>query len=401
MLFVDLDDFKSVNDSLGHAAGDGLLVEVARRLTAVVRAGDSVARLGGDEFAVLLDTDVEPGTGEALGRRIVEALRPPVLLGETEVRPAASIGVATASSGTDPEELLRNADLAMYMAKGSGKGRYEVFRPEMYAATVGRLELVADLRRALEREELRLHFQPTVRLETNQVSGVEALVRWEHPSRGLLGPATFIPLAEETGLIVPMTRWILARACEAAAGWAVPPGGRPVTLAVNLSTRHLADPVVVDDVSLALAESGLDPARLLLEITESGLLGDGEEMLDILHRLKGLGVRLAVDDFGTGYSSLSYLRRFPIDVLKVDKSFVDGLGLEGEATALVRAILEMARSMNMTTVAEGIEVGHQLDELAALGCDLGQGFLLSRPLTPDRLAELLADPTALTRELVA
>ncbi|MDP9406735.1 MAG: EAL domain-containing protein [Actinomycetota bacterium] len=399
VLFIDLDDFKTVNDSLGHAAGDALLTEVGRRLTGLVRAGDSVARLGGDEFALLLEDEVTDDTGERLAERVVRALREPARLGNTEVVPRASLGVASAPTGSDHDELLRNADLAMYMAKGGGGSRYEVFHHEMYAATVGRLELVADLRRALEREEFRLHFQPTVRIETGTVTGVEALVRWEHPTRGLVAPGAFIPLAEETGLIVPMSRWILAQACTQAGLWPVPPGGRPVTVAVNLSPRHLADPSVVDDVALALAESGLDPARLVLEITETGLLADGDEMVAILQSLKALGVRLAVDDFGTGYSSLSYLRRFPVDILKVDKSFVDGLGLDGEATALVRAILDMAQSMNMTTVAEGIEEGHQLSELAALGCDLGQGFLLSRPLPADRLVGLLADPR-LVAELV-
>jgi diguanylate cyclase (GGDEF)-like protein/PAS domain S-box-containing protein len=390
VMFVDLDDFKTVNDSLGHAAGDRLLVEVARRLVGAVRSGDSVARLGGDEFAVLLETEVEPDTAERIAARLIEVLREPLMLAETEVVAQASIGVASASPGDQPDELLRNADLAMYMAKGSGKSRYEIYQPAMHAATVGRLELVADLRRALHRGEFRLHYQPTVSLTSGGVSGIEALVRWQHPDRGLVSPAEFIPIAEETGIIVPLSRWILGEACREAVRLPRPDGQPAISVAVNISPRHLADPGVVDDVALALAESGLDPARLVIEITESGLVGDSEDTIATMEALKRLGVRLAVDDFGTGYSSLAYLRRFPIDMLKVDKCFVDGLGSGGESGALVRAILQLAASMHMTTVAEGIEMQDQLTELSLLGCDLGQGFLLSRPVPADELAALLA-----------
>jgi diguanylate cyclase (GGDEF)-like protein/PAS domain S-box-containing protein len=402
VLFLDLDDFKVVNDSLGHGAGDALLVTVAERLVSQVRAGDTVARLGGDEFAVLLEQDVAPGDAESAAERLIAVLHEPVVVGSTELRTRASIGIAPVQPGDTGEDVLRNADLAMYMAKGAGKGRAATFRPEMHSATVGRLELTADLRAAIEHGELRLHYQPTVQLSTGAVTGVEALVRWQHPVRGLISPAQFIPLAEESGLVVPLGRWVLGQACREAVRWPQLPGRRPISLAVNLSTRHLSDPSVVDDVRLALAESGLEPSRLVVEITETGLVDDEDVVLGALHALKHVGVRLAVDDFGTGYSSLSYLKRFPIDVLKVDKSFVDGLGIGGggEATGLVQAILGMARTLRMSTVAEGIEDVDQLCELAELGCDNGQGYLLSRPVPADQLTELLTRPltpaTALT-----
>ena len=392
VLFLDLDDFKVVNDSLGHGVGDELLTTIARRLVSQVRAGDTVARLGGDEFAVLLDHDVRLSEAESAAARLIAALHEPVVLASTELRTRVSIGIAPAQPGDTGEDVLRNADLAMYMAKGAGKGRSATFQPEMYAATVGRLELLADLRSAIDEGELRLHYQPTVQLSSGAVTGVEALVRWQHPVRGLISPAQFIPLAEESGLVVPLGRWVLRQACREAVGWPVSPGRPPVSIAVNLSTRHLSDPTVVDDVRLALEESGLEPARLVVEITETGLVDDEDVVLGALHALKAVGVRLAVDDFGTGYSSLSYLKRFPIDVLKVDKSFVDGLGLggDGEATGLVEAILGMARTLRMSTVAEGIEDAEQLSELASLGCDNGQGYLLSRPVPADQLVELLS-----------
>ena len=391
VLFLDLDDCKVVNDSLGHGAGDELLVTVAQRLLSQVRSGDTVARLGGDEFAVLLEQDVVSGRAERVAERLIEELHTPVVLGSTELRTRVSIGIAPARSGDTVEDVLRNADLAMYMAKGAGKGRAATFQPEMHAATVGRLELLADLRTAIEHDELRLHYQPTVDLSSGAVTGVEALVRWQHPVRGLISPAHFIPLAEESGLVVPLGRWVLVRACREAVTWPLTPGARPISIAVNLSTRHLSDPSMVDDVRLALAESGLEPSRLVVEITETGLIDDEDVMLRALHQLKAVGVRLAVDDFGTGYSSLSYLKRFPIDVLKVDKSFVDGLGIGGggEATGLVEAILGMARTLRMSTVAEGIEDAEQLSELALLGCDSGQGYLLSRPVPPDELVAVL------------
>jgi diguanylate cyclase (GGDEF)-like protein/PAS domain S-box-containing protein len=392
VLFLDLDDFKVVNDSLGHSAGDQLLVVLAARLQSAVRAGDTVARLGGDEFAVLLQDDVTPATAEATAERLVEALQQPVVIGSTELRTRASIGIAPAQAGDSGEDVLRNADLAMYMAKGAGKGRCAVYRPEMHTATLGRLELLADLRTAIDSDQLRLHYQPTVQLSSGAVTGVEALVRWQHPERGLISPGDFIPLAEESGLVVPLGRWVLRQACRVAAAWPQHPQRAPVTVAVNISTRHLSDRSIVQDVQDALAASGLAPGRLVVEITETGLVDDDDVVLEVLHALKRVGVRLAVDDFGTGYSSLSYLRRFPIDVLKVDKSFVDGLGLTGtgEASGLVQAILGMARTLQLSTVAEGIEQADQLAELADLGCDSGQGYLLSRPVPADQLGALLS-----------
>ena len=390
VLFLDLDDFKGVNDTLGHGAGDALLNDVARRLAGAVRAGDTVARLGGDEFAVLLEQDVQPGTAEQIATRLLEALAEPVLVAGHELRTSVSIGIAPAFDGDDSEAVLRNADLAMYMAKGSGKGRHATYQPEMYAATLGRLELLADLRRAIVADELRLHYQPTVDLGTGLVTSVEALVRWQHPVRGLISPAAFIPLAEETGLIIPLGRWVLTEACREAATWPTDEAGAAPSIAVNISTRHLAEADVVQDVVLALTEAGLPADRLVVEITETGLVDDTDVVLDALNGLKRVGVHLAVDDFGTGYSSLSYLRRFPIDVLKVDKSFVDGLGQGAEAAALVEAILGMARTMSMRTVAEGIEERSQLSELTVLGCDSGQGYLLSRPVPPEQIGALLA-----------
>ena len=282
MLFLDLDDFKGINDTLGHGAGDVLLNDVARRLAGAVRAGDTVARLGGDEFAVLLEQDVQPDTAEQIATRLLEALAEPLLVAGHELRTSVSIGIAPAFDGDDSEAVLRNADLAMYMAKGSGKGRHATYQPEMYAATLGRLELLADLRRAIVAGELRLHYQPTVDLGTGLVTSVEALVRWQHPVRGLISPAAFIPLAEETGLIIPLGRWVLGEACREAATWPTDEAGAAPSIAVNISTRHLAEADIVQDVGLALAEAGLQADRLVVEITETGLVDDTDVVLDAL-----------------------------------------------------------------------------------------------------------------------
>ncbi|HEU4628594.1 MAG TPA: EAL domain-containing protein [Gemmatimonadaceae bacterium] len=390
VLFLDLDNFKAVNDSLGHAEGDRLLEAVAARLLQATRGCDTVARLGGDEFGVLLEGLVREADALVVVDRISSALRRPVRLQGREVMVSASIGVAHVEVGQDVEQVLRNADLAMYRAKAAGRGGHQVFEPGMHAAVLQRLELEADLRRAVERGELQLVYQPIVELDGGRTTGVEALVRWQHPSRGLVAPPAFIPLAEETGLIVPIGRWVLAEACRQARRWQLDaPDNRTLTLSVNISGRQLLDPALTGDVATALADSGLDPALLTLEITESVLMQDTEATLATLHQLKTLGVRLAIDDFGTGYSSLSYLQRFPIDVLKIDKAFIDGVARGGSDAVLARTIVTLAGMLQLTTVAEGVEHAEQHSHLLALGCARGQGYLFARPLAADDVSRFL------------
>jgi diguanylate cyclase (GGDEF)-like protein/PAS domain S-box-containing protein len=392
VLFLDLDDFKTVNDSLGHAAGDRLLSAVAERLLNATRGCDTVARLGGDEFAVLIEHGLADEDALVVADRIARALRAPVALDATELVAGVSIGLARARPQDGPEELLRNADVAMYRAKTAGKGRTEVFAPEMHAALVDRLALEGDLRRALgarAAEEFAVHYQPIVRLEDAAVVGVEALVRWTHPTRGRLSPASFIPIAESSGLIVPLGAWVLREACRAAARWSSA-GRAPLTLTVNLSGRQLQAPGLVQMVATALAESGFPAGALVLEITETVILQQTEANLVTLHALKALGVRLAIDDFGTGYSSLAYLQRFPIDILKIDKSFVDGLGGAGSDSALARTIIALGSSLALRCVAEGVEREEQRAQLRALGCEYAQGFLFARPMPADELSALVA-----------
>jgi diguanylate cyclase (GGDEF)-like protein/PAS domain S-box-containing protein len=392
VLFLDLDDFKSVNDTLGHAEGDRLLEAVAARLLRATRGCDTVARLGGDEFAVLLEDMAGPDDALTVAERIVAALRAPVGVTGKDVLVSASIGIAHARPDDSTGELLRNADVAMYQAKEGGKGCARVFEPAMHAAIVERLTLAADLRHAVDRGELRLLYQPIVELESGRLTGVEALVRWQHPDRGLVAPAVFIPLAEEVGMIVPVGRWVLVEACRQLRSFdgLVSPGAGPdrggLTMSINLSGLQLQDPELVAHVAGALAEAGVAPARVVLEITESVLMRHAEETIATLHALKALGVRLAIDDFGTGYSSLSYLQRFPVDVLKIDKAFVDGVARGGSDAALARAIIALGDSLGLRTVAEGIEHPEQWAQLAALGCGHGQGYLFARPLTAAALA---------------
>jgi diguanylate cyclase (GGDEF)-like protein/PAS domain S-box-containing protein len=373
VLLLDLDRFKLVNDSLGHAVGDEMLVEVAHRLEAAVRAGDSVARLGGDEFAVLLD-DCPPGRPQQQAARLLEALAAPMVIGGQQVTATASIGIALATPGISAGDLLRNADVAMYQAKSAGGGRFEVFQPAMYAAALRQMELSAALQQALDGEQFVLHYQPIVGLDTGAVVGVEALLRWSHPELGLLDPAEFIPVAEDSGLIVPIGAWVLRAACTAMTRWT---GGGRVN--INLSSRQLADPNIVEHVRDALAVSGLAPQRLTLEITESVLMHDSEANMRRLRRLRDLGVRLAIDDFGIGYSSLAYLRAFPVDELKIDKSFIAGIPQDDDALAVVQTILQLARSLGLRVVAEGVETAAQYLALRALGTDLVQGFYMARP----------------------
>ena len=398
VLLLDLDGFKTVNDSLGHDVGDELLVAVGARIEELARSSDTVARLGGDEFVVLLEEDVDETRSRSVAARMLKALSAPFAVTDREVFIGASIGIAVGEGGSvDADELIRNADTAMYAAKAAGRGRYELFRPAMHLHALERFEIQADLRRAVDRAEFRVHYQPIVDFATGAIQGVEALIRWMHPSRGLLPPGEFIAAAEETGLIVPMGVWVLDEACRQAAAWrAEYPQAANLWVSVNLSTRQLLEPDLVTRVREVLSGSGLDPAALVLEITEGSLLQGVEETIEKLYDLKGLGIRLAIDDFGTGTSSLGHLRRFPIDVLKIDKSFVDDVATTGsEGPALVRAVVDLARTLRLETVAEGIEEIEQLTQLRSAGCVSGQGFLFAKPLQPDALGLLLErDPQA-------
>jgi diguanylate cyclase (GGDEF)-like protein/PAS domain S-box-containing protein len=381
LLLLDLDRFKVVNDSLGHAVGDEMLVEVARRLEGAVRLGDTVARLGGDEFAILLEDSPE-GRPQQQAARLLEALSAPMQIGGQQVTATASLGIAIAAQGITAGDLLRNADVAMYRAKAEGGGRFEFSRPAMYAAAVRQMELSAALRRSLDRDEFVLRYQPIVDLGDGAVVGMEALIRWSHPELGLLDPVEFVPVAEDSGLIVPIGSWVLGEACAAAMRWTTPTGetseGR---INVNLSGRQLADPDIVEHVGNALSESGLPAHRLTLEFTESVLMQDSEANMRRLRRLRELGVRLAIDDFGIGYSSLAYLRRFPVDDLKIDKSFIAGVPEDEDALSVVRTIVQLGRSLGLRVVAEGVETAAQYLALRTLGADLVQGFYMARPAT--------------------
>ncbi|MEX2658151.1 MAG: EAL domain-containing protein, partial [Acidimicrobiales bacterium] len=390
VLLIDLDDFKMVNDSLGHAVGDHLLIAAADRVTACLRLGDTGARLGGDEFAILLESVGDARMVQEVAGRVNSALTVPFGVTGSDVHVSASIGIALSSpvGGITADDLLRNAELAMYTAKRRGKGGHELFESPMHTAAVQRLNLGGELRQALTNDELVLHYQPTIDLTSGDVLGCEALVRWMHPARGLLSPMDFVPIAEETGLIVPLGWWVLKTACHQLAAWHRRFPQHPgLTVNVNLSARQLQHPDLLAQVAGALQRSGLPPSALTLEITETVMMQDGDLALDRLTRLRESGVRIAIDDFGTGYSSLRYLQRFPIDVLKVDKSFVDGIDATG-ASALVEAIIGLANRLELVSVAEGIERREQVVPLRQLGCTVGQGHLFARagePLTIDRM----------------
>jgi diguanylate cyclase (GGDEF)-like protein/PAS domain S-box-containing protein len=380
VLFIDLDQFKSINDTLGHHAGDSVLRETARRIVGEVRGSDTVARLGGDEFAVLLEGASEPVCLDTANRLLQQLTRGFTVEGK-EVFTGASIGVAVAEPGTTIDELIGRADVAMYVAKAEGRKRVVRFESHMRERATERLLLEADLRKALDQGELSVHYQPQVDLQTGEVLGAEALLRWTHPIRGIIPPSKFVPIAEQAGLVVEMSRFVLQTACRDAANWRLPNQQlASLHVAVNLSGRHLQDPGVIDDVHTALADANLDPALLTVEITESVMMRDTESAIAVLRRLKAINITVAIDDFGTGYSSLSYLQQFPIDVLKIDKSFIDKLGGSENDDSLARAILRLGDALGMATVAEGIETQRQLEQLQALGCLLGQGFLLCRPL---------------------
>ncbi len=393
VLFLEIDNFKTVNDSLGHQAGDQLLVEAATILQLCLRRADTAARLGGDEFAILIEDIEDPETATHLATRIIESFRRPFRIADRDVFATASIGVAFGSGATTSEQILRDADLAMYTAKSLGKNRHELFEVEQHTAVLLRVEVEADLHRAIERDELTLFYQPMLHTNSGRMAGVEALVRWIHPTRGLLLPGAFVPMAEDAGLMEVIGRQILALACRQAQTWSEQ-GARDLTVSVNVSPRQLSSAAIVSDVDEILRATGLPARRLTLEITETAMMRDTEVAGRNLHDLKALGVMLALDDFGTGYSSLTYLQQFPIDIVKIDKSFVDSIAERGDAQSLAPAIIQLAQSLGLRTVAEGVEHPRQLQRLRALGCDLVQGFLLHRPMTVDAINELLADQAA-------
>ena len=392
----DLDRFRSVNDSFGHQVGDLLITEVADRLVAQLRGDDTVARIGGDEFAVLCE-DLDGADDVAdVTRRAQEPFAAPFAPGGAEVWVTASTGVAVASGGGDANEVLREATAAMHRAQEGGRGRVEVFDDAMRAAAPWGQVTEHDLRRAIDAGELRVLYQPVVDLAGGLMAGVEALVRWQHPSRGLLPPAQFIPLAEDSGLVVALGRWVLDEALARAAEWQKVLGqGRWLTLGVNVSPQQLREEAWADEVAAALAAAGLPGERLVLEITESTLMEDTEVSMRRLSKLRALDVRLAVDDFGTGYSSLAYLRRMPVDFLKIDKAFVDGVTGDAHESALARAVVKLSHTLGLAAVAEGIEHRAQLDVLRSLGCEYGQGLLLAPPEPPERITERLLSPEPL------
>ena len=391
ILFLDLDDFKAINDSLGHALGDELLRIVGERLVAAIRSSDTAARLGGDEFAVLIDDPGDERYVIDVVERIMNALAEPAMLDHHEVTIKPSIGIAFSDGDVlgagGAEQMVRNADVAMYLAKDQGKGNYQIFQPEMHAAAVARLELRTELQRAVKAEQFTLRYQPIVELATERIVGCEALVRWEHPRRGTISPADFIPLLEESGLIVPLGQFILNEACKQAALLQAQTPGEPLSMSVNVSARQLQRAQIVDEVRAALEASGIPPQTLVLELTESVMMQDVDLAILRLQELRALGVRLAIDDFGTGYSSLNYIRHFPIDILKIDKSFVSDSDHDSDVAALTSTIVDLARIIGVRAVAEGIEDAEQAERLRDMGCELGQGFYFARPLTgPDVLA---------------
>jgi diguanylate cyclase (GGDEF)-like protein len=385
VLFIDLDDFKTVNDTLGHAAGDQLLVAVATRVTGCLRPGDTGARLGGDEFAVLLEDISGPEDAARVAARVTHALRLPIHVAGQPVHVRASVGIATSRGVTAADELLRNADLAMYMAKADGKGRFKVFEPSMRAAVIRRHELKSDLQRAAARGDFSVHYQPFHDLTDGSLVAIEALVRWNDPDRGLIYPDTFIGLAEETGLIISIGRYVLQHAAQQAALWQRMFPEQPLACSVNLSPVQFQQPGLVAMVADCLSASGLRPGSLILEITEGVMLQDSEFTIGVLNDLRALGVRIAMDDFGTGYSSLSYLRRLPIDILKIAKPFVDGIGESPEVSAFAQAIVGLGQTLHLQILAEGIEHPWQARELQSLGCELGQGYYFARPMPAEEM----------------
>ncbi len=400
VMFLDLDRFKIVNDTVGHTFGDQLLQNVAERLNGLLREGDTVARMGGDEFTVLLPEVTQAGDAVEIAERILETLRQPWRINNREFHVTTSIGIAIyPSDGEDAESLIRNADTAMYRAKEQGRDKFELFTAAMNASMVERLALENSLRRGLERDEFVVHYQPQVNIRSGRIVGNEALVRWQHPERGLVSPMEFIPVAEETGLIVPLGAWVLQTACAQNAAWQQA-GHAPMPVAVNLSARQFQQRDLLDTVTQALEESGMDPQYLILEITEGVAMHDAESTATTLRALREMGIQIAIDDFGTGHSSLSYLKRFPVSALKIDRSFVRDLTIDPEDAAITAAIIAMAKSLKLKVIAEGVESEEQLAFLKEHGCDEMQGFLFSKPVPAPALEKMLARvsrPRALAR----
>jgi diguanylate cyclase (GGDEF)-like protein len=391
LLFLDLDRFKNINDSLGHVAGDQLLISTARRLEECLRPSDMVARLGGDEFAILLDGLDEYDDVVCVAERVQAELKRPLNLGGHEVYTTASMGITLSTVDYEhPENILRDADTAMYHAKEKGKARYEIFDAVMHARAVARLQLENDLRRALERQELVVYYQPIISVETRRIAGFEALVRWQHPERGFVSPADFIPIAEETGLIIELGRWVLEESCRRMRAWQlVHPQEKPLSISVNLSGKQFTQSNLIEQVKQILRETELDPRSLKLEITESVVMENAEIASSMLLQLRALGVQLSIDDFGTGYSSLSYLHRFPVNTLKIDRSFISRLGAGDENTEIVRTIMTLANNLGMDVVAEGVETEDQLMHLKQIRCQYAQGFLFSKAVEPGAAGALL------------
>jgi diguanylate cyclase (GGDEF)-like protein len=386
VLYIDLDHFKSINDTLGHSVGDELLKAVAGRLRGCVRETDTIARLGGDEFAIIQTAIDGPLDAEELARHLGEVIREPFDVDGHRVLADASIGISIApNDGTDPDQLFRQADMALYGAKGDGRGTFRFFETAMDARVKKRRALETDLRRALENGEFELYYQPLVNLERNEVCSCEALLRWHHPERGMVSPAEFIPVAEESGIIVALGEWVLREACAEAASWP-----EDITVAVNVSPVQFRNQTLALKVIDALNESGLAAHRLAIEITEAVLMQDSEATLSTLHQLRGLGVRIVMDDFGTGYSSLSYLRSFPFDKIKIDRSFINDVSEKDDASSIVQAVTSLARDLKVTTTAEGAETQAQMDKIRALGCTEMQGYLFSRPVPASELAKRFA-----------
>jgi diguanylate cyclase (GGDEF)-like protein len=397
LLFVDVDRFKVINDSLGHAAGDQVLVALARRLYGCLRPSDTLARFGGDEFIILLEDLADLADATTVAQRIMAALATPVAIEGHDFFLSVSIGIAYGHPLlASANDLLREADFALYRAKTEGRSRYIVFNTTMNSNAVDQLDLESDLWRAIERRELRLVYQPEVDLETGEICGVEALLRWGHPERGLLPPATFISMAEENGSLIAIGLWVLEEACLQLRRWQIQyPDRPPITVSVNISARQLEDAEFAEKVARILYETSVDPHDLKLEITESMLINETGAMMDALLGLKEMGVRLAIDDFGTGYSSLSRLRGLPVDTVKIDQSFVSAIDSEGSSLLIIQAIVSLAHDLGLDVTAEGLETGDQLKFLRELGCDRGQGHYLARPLTRDAFELLLASSSSI------